>query len=71
MENSHAHSGATYRILHQADGSFGIEVTIPGTHPTLVTSFASEDAAALWIAKHQAQIAGGNARRRTTFGTRQ
>jgi hypothetical protein len=71
MENSHPHSGATYRTIRQADGSFGIEVRIPGTHPTLVTSFASEDAAALWIAKHQAQIAEGNALRRTTFGKRQ
>jgi len=71
MENSHPHSGATYRTIRQADGSFGIEVTISGTHPTLVTSFASKDAAALWIAKHQAQIAEGNALRRTTFGKRQ
>jgi hypothetical protein len=67
MESSHPHTGATYRTIRQADGSFGIEVTIPGTHPTLVMSFASEDAAALWIAKHQAQIAGGNALRRTSF----
>jgi hypothetical protein len=37
MESSHPHSGATYRILGQADGSSGIEVTIPGTYPTLVT----------------------------------
>jgi hypothetical protein len=71
MENSHPHSGATYRTIRQAAGSFGIEVTIPGTHPTLVTSFSSEDTAALWIAKHQAQIAEGNAFRRTTFGKRQ
>ena len=32
MENSHLHSGAAYRTVREADGSFGIEETIPGTY---------------------------------------
>jgi hypothetical protein len=35
------------------DRTYGVEVKIPGALPTLVTSFASKDAALGWIEKRQ------------------
>src|SRR5262249_25957281 len=52
-------TGATYRILQQADRTYGVEVSIPGSHPTLVTGLATKEAANSWIARHQEQIASG------------
>ena len=34
----HPHAEATYRIVPLKDGAFGLEVVIPGTSPTTVTS---------------------------------
>ncbi|HVC53173.1 MAG TPA: hypothetical protein VND87_14225 [Stellaceae bacterium] len=41
------------------DGEYGVEVMIPDTHPTRVTSFATEDAAEAWITQHKQQVAAG------------
>ena len=41
LVQSHPHSGATYRLVSQLNNSFGVEVTIPGMSPTMVTGFAS------------------------------
>jgi hypothetical protein len=64
MENQHPHTGATYRIISQQHGTYGVEVKISGTHPTLVTNFATEDAAKAWVARHQREVAEGNSLRR-------
>ena len=48
---------ATYDILPQENGTFGIRVTVPETAPTLVTSFATEAAAEAWIAAHKERVA--------------
>ena len=50
---THPHADATYRVVAQKDLSYGVEVTIPNTHPTMVTSFATERDAQAWIAKHR------------------
>jgi hypothetical protein len=72
MKDEHPHSGAAYRIVEQPDQSFGVEVTIPGTHPTTVTGFATEAAAAEWAAKHKEGVEKGETfRRRPTFRKRQ
>ena len=63
MENQHPHTGATYRMISQQDGTYGVEVRIPGTHPTLVTGFATEDAAKAWVTRHQSEVAEGNSLR--------
>jgi len=45
---------ATYRIIRQADNSYGVEVTITDMCPTMVTPFPSQDSAQAWIDKHTA-----------------
>jgi hypothetical protein len=57
MAQTHPHADATYRIVSQKDMSFGVEVSIPGTHPTLVTGLATEQDAAAWIDKHKQRVA--------------
>jgi hypothetical protein len=59
MEKQHPHTGATYKIAEQPDGSFGVEVTIPDTHPVNVTGFGTKELAGAWVANHQRQIASG------------
>ena len=60
MDKEHPHTGATYQMVQQADGSFAIRVSIPDAFPTMVTGFGSETAAAAWVANHQKEIANGN-----------
>jgi len=64
MEKEHPHAGATYQVIPQSDGGFGVEVTIPNTHPTMVTGFATAEAATAWAAKHKDGIDAGNSLRR-------
>lgn len=68
MERKHPHAGATYRVLEQGDLTFGVEVKIPDTNPTTVTSFASRADAERWIARHKEGVAKGEfLRRRLPF----
>jgi hypothetical protein len=67
MQKRHPHSDATYRIVRQTDLTFGVEVTIPDTQPTTVTSFASEADAERWIAKHKDEVAKGEFLRQRLF----
>lgn len=53
----HPHSDATYRVISRPDRTFGVEVTIPETSPTTVTSFATEADAEGWIAAHKKLVA--------------
>lgn len=48
---------ADYRIVSRNGGDFGVEVSIEGTNPTMVTSFATESAANDWIAAHKERLA--------------
>jgi hypothetical protein len=56
MPTSHPHADATYRVVSLDDGAFGVEVSIPDTHPTTVTKFASQEAAEAWIASHRDRV---------------
>jgi len=56
MEPRHPHADATYRVIRQPDRSFGVEVTIPETYPTRVTSFATEADAETWIVAHRQRV---------------
>lgn len=56
MLRTHPHALATYRVVSLEDGSFGVEVTIPDTHPTTVSKFATEADAEAWIVEHQRQV---------------
>jgi hypothetical protein len=52
----HPHADALYRVVPLNEGTFGVEVTIPGTSPTTVSSFASEEEADAWIIRTKSRI---------------
>jgi hypothetical protein len=70
MPMKHPHADATYRVVSHLDSAYAVEVTIPASNPTLVTSFATVGDAETWIARHRARVAestqqhGGQWRRR-------
>jgi hypothetical protein len=53
---THPYAEATYRIVSLAGGTFGVEVKIPDSHPTTVSSFDTEAAAAAWIARNKQRV---------------
>jgi hypothetical protein len=57
MAKEHPHAGATYRVVSQKDLTFGVEVNVPGSFPTMVTSFATEQTAEAWIADYKRRVA--------------
>jgi hypothetical protein len=59
MDKQHPHFGATYRTIPETDGTFCIEVTIPGAPMVKVTGFSTEALAHAWIAGHEREIATG------------
>ena len=56
MAKTHPHAEATYRVISFEDGSFGVEVTIPDSHPTRVSMFKTEADAEAWIAEHRRRV---------------
>jgi hypothetical protein len=42
MPKTHPHAEATYRIISFDNGSFGVEVSIPQSHPTRVSTFSTQ-----------------------------
>jgi len=54
---THPHAEATYRVVPLKGGAFGVEVRIPDSSPTIVSSFATEAAADAWIARTKERIA--------------
>lgn len=59
MDKQHPHFGATYRTIAEIDGTFFIEVKIPGAPLVKVTGFRTEALADAWIAGHEREIARG------------
>jgi heme-degrading monooxygenase HmoA len=53
---THPHAEATYRVIPTSEGAFAVEVTIPDTHPAIISSFASAQAAEAWIASNQQRV---------------
>ena len=56
MPKTHPHAEATYRIIPFDNGSFGVEVSIPDSHPTRVSMFKTEADAEAWIAEHRRRV---------------
>jgi hypothetical protein len=54
---THPHAEATYRVVPLSAGSFAVEVTIPDSSPTKVSSFDTEAAAEAWIARTKERVA--------------
>ena len=70
-EHEHPHAEATYRTVPLEDGAFGVEITIPGTYPTTMSSFGTEAKAWGWVAEHKSFVeqnasSGSPWRRRTS-----
>ena len=57
MAKEHPHAGASYRVVSQQDLTFGVEVSVPGSFPAMVTSFATEQTAEAWISDHKQRVA--------------
>jgi hypothetical protein len=56
MTMTHPHADATYRTVLLKDGRFGVEIVIPGSYPTTMSSFSTEAKAGEWIAKHKSFV---------------
>ena len=56
MPKTHPHAEATYRVILLDGGRFGVEVSIPDSHPTTVSAFATMADAEAWIADHQRRV---------------
>jgi hypothetical protein len=53
---THPHAEATYRVVSLTGGGFGVEVSIPDSCPTTVSSFPTEAAAEDWIRRNQQRV---------------
>ena len=56
MARTHPHAEASYKVIAFENGSYGVEVSIPDSNPTTVTTFASEQDAEEWIASHRRRV---------------
>lgn len=56
MPRTHPHAEASYRVIPFDNGSFGVEVTIPDSHPTRVSMLKTEADAEAWIAEHRRRV---------------
>jgi len=53
---THPYAEATYRVVLLSGGAFGVEVKIPESNPTTVSSFETEAAAEAWIARNKERV---------------
>ena len=60
-------SEATFRIFSRDDARFAIEVEIPESPPTIVSSFDTEQAAELWIEAYKKRVVESQTRRPGSF----
>jgi hypothetical protein len=56
MMRTHPHAEATYEVVSLADGGSGVEISIPDTDPTTVSSFDTVGAAEAWIGDHRIRV---------------
>jgi predicted metal-dependent hydrolase len=56
MPRTHPHAEASYRVIAFDNGSFGVEVSIPDSHPTTVSVFKTEADAEAWITEHRRRV---------------
>lgn len=53
---THPHAEAVYTVIDLPGGDFGVEVKIPDTYPTTVSSFETEAAAEEWIVQKKQSV---------------
>ena len=63
-DNRHPHFGAIYRAIGEADGTYCVEVTIPGSPLVKVRGFATDVRAADWISEHKSEVECGTLKRK-------
>ena len=56
MVKLHPHAEATYSVVPLVDGTFGVKVVVPDTHPTHIRGFATETEAEAWISAHKLHV---------------
>jgi hypothetical protein len=56
MPRTHPHAEASYRVILLDNGLFGVEVSIPDSHPTRVSTFKTTADAEAWIAEHRRRV---------------
>ena len=61
----HAHADAVYTVVPRRGGEFAVELLVPGSSPTKITSFLTESDAKAWIVDHKAEVAKGPPKRRS------
>jgi hypothetical protein len=59
INKTHPHEGATYKIVELADGTFGVEVSVPESQLTKVSGLTDHASAQRWITRHQDRVAAG------------
>ena len=57
MLRRHPHAEASYRVIPFDNGLFGVEVSIPDSHPTRVSTFKTKADAEAWITEHRRRVA--------------
>jgi len=63
MNIKNRNSDATFRIFCRDDASFAIEVEVPDSPPTIVSSFDTAQAAELWIEAFKKRVEESHTRR--------
>ncbi len=53
---THPYAEAVYRIVELPEGTCAVEVKIPDSYPTTVSSFETETAAEAWIARNKQRV---------------
>jgi hypothetical protein len=53
---THPYAEAVYRVVELPGGVFGVEVKIPDSNPTTVSSFETEAAAEAWIVRNKQRV---------------
>ena len=56
MPRTHPHAEASYRVIPFDNGLFGVEVSIPESHPTRVSTFKTKADAEAWITEHRRRV---------------
>ena len=53
---THPRAEASYRVIPFDNGLFGVEVSIPDSHPTRVSTFKTKADAEAWITEHRRRV---------------
>jgi hypothetical protein len=54
---THPHAEPTYRVVPLSGGAFSVQITIPDSYPTAISSFATEAVAQDWITCNRQRVA--------------